>query len=116
MVEAFQVVCVAKAQTNWGHHHIVGVGTAPKPGAPDRWLVPAVLARLDDGDLFYTTNSFGDPIFVRGHRCWCGTDTVRTTHDDDSEDPLDRLPACPWEAEASSGGSGDLAGAAPGPA
>ena len=99
MVDAFQVVCIARAQTNWGHRHIVGLGTAPKPGRPDRWMVPAVLARLAGGDLFYAVGELGDPVFLHRYRCWCGTESVRTTTDVDAPDPLDALPACAWEAE-----------------
>jgi len=114
MVEAFQVLCVAKAETNWGHRHVVSLGTAPVPGAPDRWPVATVLGRLADGDLFYTASPYGDPIFVHAFRCWCGTDSVRTTHEDADDDPLDHLPACPWEPAEGAPGTGDLTEAAPG--
>jgi len=99
MVDAFQVLCIARAQTNWGHRHIVGVGTASKPGSPDRWPVAAVIARIEGGDLFYTVGELGDPVFVRRFRCWCGTESVRTTTDVDDPDPLDALPACDWEGD-----------------
>jgi len=38
-------------------------------------------------------------VFLHRYRCWCGTESVRTTTDVDAPDPLDALPACAWEAE-----------------
>jgi len=97
MPEAFQVVCAERSQTNWGHRHITGIGTAPKPGAPDRWPMAAVLGRLAGGDLFYVVSTFGEPVFCQRYRCWCGTESLRTTPDEDAPEPLDALESCEWE-------------------
>jgi len=99
MPEAFQIVCLARSLTNWGHRHITGLETAAKPGAPDRWGIATVLGRLGCGDLFYTVNALGDPVFVRPCRCWCGTETIRTTNEDEGTEALDGLPSCTWAEE-----------------
>jgi hypothetical protein len=97
MAEAFQVSCVARSETNWGHRHITGIGTVAKPGSPDRWPITAVLGRIAGGDLFYAVNASGDLVFVHAYRCWCGTETIRTTGGDDVADDLDALAICEWE-------------------
>jgi len=102
MIQALQVVCIAKAETNWGHRHIVGLGTAPAPGTPDRWPMPSVLGRLAGGDIFYIVNELREPVFLHRHRCWCGTETVRAATDPDAADPLDALPACEREPRVES--------------
>ncbi len=96
MAEAFQISCVARSLTNWGHRHITGVETAAKPGSPERWDMATVLGRLTAGDLFYTVNAMHDPVFVHPWRCWCGIRTIKTTGDDETADVLDDLPTCSW--------------------
>jgi hypothetical protein len=97
MPEAFQVVCVERSQTNWGHRHITGIGTAPKPGAPERWPMATVIGRLAGGDLFYVVSALGEPIFCQRYRCWCGTESLRTTADEGALEPLEALESCDWE-------------------
>ena len=92
MAQAFQIVSVDRSLTNWGHHHITAVGTAPKPGFVEAWPMASVLKMLAAGDLFYTITALGDPAFARPYRCWCGFETVRTTPGDDVEDGLEYLP------------------------
>jgi hypothetical protein len=99
MAEAFQLSCVTRSETNWGHHHITGLGTVTKPGSPDRWPITTVLARLAGGDLFYAVGASGDPVFVRAYRCWCGFETIRMSSGEDIADQLDALSRCEWEIE-----------------
>jgi hypothetical protein len=99
MAEAFQISCVERSMTNWGHRHITGLGTAAKPGSPERWAIATVLGRVAEGDLFYAVNALGEPVFVHPYRCWCGTRTVRTTSDDDTSDLLDTVVSCDWEPQ-----------------
>ena len=98
MTQAFQIVSVDRSLTNWGHHHVTAVGTAPKPGFVDTWPMSSVLKMLATGDIFYTVTSLGDPAFARSHRCWCGYETVRTTPVDDLEDGLEGLPVVDMQA------------------
>jgi hypothetical protein len=99
MTEAFQVSCVVRSQTNWGHWHITAIRTADKPGSPDRWPIAVVVGRLKGGDLFYLTGSFGDPVFVRPFRCWCGFETITARHAEELDDPVDALPSCEWSTD-----------------
>jgi len=99
MAEAFQVSCVTRSETNWGHRHITGLGTAAKPGSPDRWHITTVLARIAGGDLFYAVGASGDPVFVRPYRCWCGFETIRTSIGEEIADQLDALSTCEWEID-----------------
>jgi hypothetical protein len=91
MAQAFQIVSVGRAVTNWGHRHITAVGTAPKPGFPDRWAIDSVIAALTGGDIFYTTTDLGDPAFARPYRCMCGFETIRTTSSDKPNDGLEAI-------------------------
>ena len=91
MAQAFQVVSVGRSETNWGHRHITAVGTAPKPGSPDRWPVSSVIGALAAGDLFYTITDLGDPAFARPYRCICGFETIRTTPSDEISDGLETI-------------------------
>lgn len=91
MEQAFQIVSVHRSLTNWGHHHITAVNTAPQPGSPDHWSITSVLGALAAGDLFYTVSGLGDPTFARPYRCMCGFETIRTTPSEDTKDGLERL-------------------------
>jgi hypothetical protein len=99
MTEAFQVSCIVRSQTNWGHVHVTAIRTVHQPGSLDRWPIAVVVGRLKGGDLFYLTGSFGDPIFVRPFRCWCGFETITARHGDERKDPVDALPSCEWSAD-----------------
>ncbi len=101
MAQAFQIVSVDRSLTNWGHHHITTVDTAPKPGSPDHWPIAAVLGALAAGDLFYTVSGLGDPAFARPYRCRCRFETIRTTPADDMKDGLETL-SMDWEEQRSS--------------
>jgi hypothetical protein len=91
MTQAFQIVSVGRSVTNWGHHHVTAVGTAPKPGSPDRWPIASVLGVLAAGDLFYTITDLGEPAFARSYRCMCGFETIRTTPSDEATDGLESM-------------------------
>jgi hypothetical protein len=91
MTQAFQIVSVGRSVTNWGHHHVTAVGTAPKPGSPDRWSITSVLGVLAGGDLFYTITELREPAFARPYRCICGFETIRTTPGDEASDGLDSI-------------------------
>ena len=92
MAQAFQIERVDRSLTNWGHHHITAVGTAPKPGFDDVWPVDSVVKALDGGELFYTVTAWGEPAFARPYRCWCGFETVRATPGDAVLDGMENLP------------------------
>jgi len=109
MTEAFQLACVTRSRTNWGHVHITGIGTVPTPGSDDHWPVAAVIARIEDGDLFYVIGALGDPAFVRPFRCFCGFATITAKLGEQSADPVDGLPAC----DPACGAGGDPTNAAP---
>ena len=70
---------------------------APKPGAPERWPMATVIGRLAGGDLFYVVSALGEPIFCQRYRCWCGTESLRTTADEGALEPLEALESCDWE-------------------
>src|SRR5579864_2680120 len=99
MTQAFQIVSVGRSVTNWGHHHVTAVGTAPKPGSPDRWPITAVLGMLASGDLFYTITDLGEPAFARSYRCICGFETIRTTPSDEITDGLETMSVAEWDEE-----------------
>jgi hypothetical protein len=46
MAQAFQIVSVSRSLTNWGHHHITAIDTAPMPGSPDSWPIASALGAL----------------------------------------------------------------------
>ncbi len=91
MAQAFQIVRVDRSLTNWGHHHITAVSTAPKPGSPASWPIASVLDALAEGELFYTITGGGDPAFARPYRCMCGFETIRTTPSDNPNDGLEAM-------------------------
>ena len=91
MTQAFQIVSVGRSVTNWGHRHVTSVGTAPKPGSPDRWPIASVLGVLAAGDLFYTITDLREPAFARPYRCICGFETIRTTPSDEATDGLESI-------------------------
>ncbi len=101
MEHAFQIVSVDRSLTNWGHHHITAIDTAPKPGSPDSWPISSVLGALAAGDLFYAINGLGDPAFARPYRCMCGFETIRVTPAGDVKDGLERLSMDEWEVNRS---------------
>src|SRR5579863_5576626 len=101
MTQAFQIESVRRSVTNWGHHHITAVGTAPKPGSPDRWPIASVLGVLASGDLFYTITDLGEPAFARPYRCMCGFQTIRTTPSDETTDGLESISEDLWDEERS---------------
>lgn len=91
MAQAFHIVGVEKSLTNWGHHHITRVQTAPKPGFADDWPITSVLCALAAEDLFYTITNLGDPAFARPYRCMCGFQTIRTTPSEDTRDGFEHV-------------------------
>jgi hypothetical protein len=101
MTQAFQIESVRRSVTNWGHHHITAVGTAPKPGSPDSWPIASVLGVLASGDLFYTITDLGEPAFARPYRCICGFQTIRTTPSDETTDGLESISEDAWDQERS---------------
>jgi hypothetical protein len=99
MTQAFQIVSVGRSVTNWGHRHVTAVGTAPKPGSPDRWPIVSVIGVLAAGDLFYTITDLREPAFARPYRCICGFETIRTTPSDEPADGLESISVVDWDEE-----------------
>ncbi len=96
LAEAFHIICADRSETSRRHQHITTVGTVAPPAPPRRWAIAEVLDMLALGNTFYTTDAFGDPVFVHRHRCECGFETIRTTDDSASTDGLDSLRICEW--------------------
>ena len=96
MTEAFHIICADRSETSRRHQHITSVGTADPSGSPIRWPISEVLNSLALGNTFYTTNQFGDPVFVHQVRCECGSETIGTSDSIAMTNGLDGLRICNW--------------------
>ena len=97
--QSTRIVCVDRSTTKTAtgtHSHITGVGIGENEAIADAHLtVEAVRRRLDDGERFYTVSpSAGEEQDVAKLDCSCGIKTIRSIHDDKTDDNLDSLRQC----------------------